>query len=329
MSAEHAPVVTPLYTLLHGDSVHALAALADAGARAALSVTSIPFADLFAYTKDQADLGNNRPEAFWYGFRCLAAQWVRAMAPGRVVAIHCTQLKAYKVLHEFMGLRDFVGDVVRVMTDAGFEYRGDVTIAKNPQSVAQRMHDHNLLFTTFRKDRAQVWPTRNDYVLIFGAPGANEVPVISDELSVETWIRDACGVWKTAAEGPDLVLPFDTWDDISEGDVLRQRGAGGEDDTKHVCPLQLEVIRRCVLLWSNPGELVLDPFNGIGSTSYVAVKAGRRALGIDLKADHHKTAVANMRALDRELAAKAAQGDLFGAKTTVCDARSRRTERRA
>lgn len=297
------PVVTPCYTLIHGDCVPTLAAMPERSI--ALSVSSIPFANLFAYTRDEADMGNNRPESFWYGFRCVAEALKRAMMPGRHVCIHVTQLKAYKVLHGYMGLRDFVGDVVRVMQDAGFNYQADVSIGKNPQSVAQRFHDHNLLFATLRKDSVGNWPTKNDYLLVFGAPGDNEVPVTSlgrGEITVEDWIKWACGVWH----------------DIHEGDVLRVNRAGGVgsgaegDETKHVCPLQLEVIRRPILMWTNPGELVCDPFNGIGSTTHEAVKLGRRGLGIDLKPEHHTTATTVMRQLERELAAKAAQGTLFG-----------------
>lgn len=317
MSEDLAPVVNDRYTLVHGDCVPVLTAMPQRSV--ALAVTSIPFANLFAYTRDEADLGNNRPESFWYGMRCVADALRGAMMPGRVVAIHVTQLKAYKVLHGYMGLRDFVGDVVRVMQDAGFSYRADVTIGKNPQSVAQRFHDHNLLFATLKKDSVGNWPTKNDYLLVFGAPGDNEVPVTSlarGEISVEDWIRWACGLWH----------------DINEGEVLRvnragSAGSGGEDEeTKHVCPLQLEVIRRAVLLWTNPGELVLDPFNGIGSTTHEAVRMGRKALGIDLKPEHHKTANAVMARLERELAAAAAQGQLFAEQPAPVKARQRRAK---
>lgn len=288
----HQPVRTDRYTLVHGDCVPAMAAMAPASV--ALTVTSIPFADLFAYTKDQADLGNNRPESFWYGFRCVAEQLARVMMPGRVAAIHTTQLLAYKNMHDYVGIRDFTGDVAKVMADAGFSYCADVAIAKNPQAIAQRMHLHSLMFTNLKKDAALLHPARNDYLLIFKARGDNPVPVTSytrGEVSQEDWIRWACG----------------TWDDISEGDVLKTRGTGGADDTKHVCPLQLEVIRRCVLLWSNPDELVMDPFNGVGSTVHQAVKHRRRGLGIDLKAEHHLTAAKHLRSLSRELAAGEAQ----------------------
>ena len=309
------PVVTDRYTLVHADCVPTLAATPEGSV--ALCVTSIPFANLFAYTRDEADLGNNRPESFWYGFRCVAEALRRVMMPGRVVAIHVTQLKAYKVLQGYMGLRDFVGDVVRVMQDAGFSYRADVTIGKNPQSVAQRFHDHNLLFATLKKDSVGNWPTKNDYLLVFGAPGENAVPVTSlarGEITVEDWIRWACGLWH----------------DVQEGDVLRVnhtgRAGSGDDEeqTKHVCPLQLEVIRRAVLLWSNPGERVLDPFNGIGSTSYQAVKLGRTALGIDLKPDHHTTAAGVMRDLERELRFASAQTSLFAESAPSAKPRARR-----
>lgn len=163
------------------------------------------------------------------------------------------------------------------MRAVGFHYCADVAIGKNPQSQAQRTHDHNLLFATLDRDSAGSMPTRNDYLLVFRADGKNEVPVTSakrGEVSKDDWIRWARGVWN----------------DIDETDVLKPRGTGAADDEAHVCPLQLEVIRRCVLLWSNPDELVLDPFNGIGSTSYVAVKHRRRALGMDLKPENHLTA---------------------------------------
>lgn len=302
MSTRLDPVVTDQYTLIHGDCVDALTALPER--TLGLVVTSIPFANLFAYTRDEADLGNNRPESFWYGFRCVAQALARAMMPGRKVCIHVTQLKAYKVLHGYMGLRDFVGDVVRVMQDAGFAYQADIAIGKNPQSVAQRFHDHNLLFATLKKDSCGNWPTKNDYLLVFGAPGDNAVPVTSlarGEITTEDWIKWACGVWP----------------DIHEGDVLKvnRSGAAGSGDTdeqtKHVCPLQLEVIRRPTLMWSNPGEIVCDPFNGFGSTTHTAVKLGRRGLGIDLTPKHHTTATAVMRDLVRQIEVANAQVGLF------------------
>lgn len=275
MSALLPPFVHPRCTLVHGDAVPALAEV-PAGA-CGLVVTSPPFADLFVYSRDDADLGNNRDGAFNLAFRMWCEQLARAVAPGRLACLHTTQLLAYGVLHGFMGLRDFCGRVAEAMTDAGFDYVGEVAIPKNPQSAAQRMKLHNLMFTTLKKDSSKSIPVRNDYLLLFRARGENAAPVRAYErgdVTTEDWVRWASGVW----------------DDIDETDVLKTRGTGGEDDTRHVCPLQLGLIRRAIKLWSNPGDLVCDPFSGVGSTGVAALELGRRYLGIDLKREHHLTA---------------------------------------
>ncbi len=293
------PIVTPRYTLIHGDCVHAMAAMP--AASVGLSISSPPFADLFVYSRDEADLGNNRDGAFNLAFRMWAEQLVRVMAPGRLVCLHTTQLLAYKVLHGYIGLRDFCGHVASAMTDAGFSWAGEWAIGKNPQAAAQRMKLHNLMFVTLRKDSSKSIPVRNDYVLVFRAPGENTVPVTSFErgdVTEEEWVRLASGIWRP----------------ISETNVLKTAGTGAEDDSKHVCPLQLELIDDCIRLWSNPGELVMDSFNGIGSTVYSAVKRGRRGLGIDLKRENHLTAAKTIAELVR---AEESQTLLFDTRATA------------
>jgi DNA modification methylase len=302
MSDQLEPVVTSRYTLIHGDSIPAMAAMRPASV--ALTICSPPFADLFVYSRDEADLGNNRDGAFNLAFRMWCEQLLRVMAPGRLVCLHVTQLLAYKVMHGYMGLRDFCGHVAEAMSSAGFVWAGEWAIAKNPQAAAQRMKLHNLMFVTLRKDSSKSIPVRNDYLLVFRAPGDNIAPVLSFErgdVTEDDWVRLASGVWRP----------------IQETNVLKTDGTGAEDDSKHVCPLQLDLIDDCVRLWSNPDELVMDPFDGIGSTAYTAVKRGRRALGIDLKRENHLTATRTLAELIRSEATQRAQGKLFEAAASA------------
>lgn len=259
-----------------------------------LTVTSPPFADLFMYSGKNEDMGNNGSGidleecAFGLHFRHWVAQLFRVHKQGTNACIHIQQLLAYKVQHGYMGRRDFRGAVVNMFTKAGFEWKGEVAIAKNPQLIAKRQNLHCLMFITGRRDAAQLAPCPNDYVMIFQKPGERAVPVpaLYDKrdnptgwVTTEEWIKWACGVW----------------DDIRETDVLEGRQqAKDSNDEKHVCPLQLEVIRRCVRLYTNPGELVLDPFMGIGSTAYVAIEQQRSAVGFELKESYHAKALRNV-----------------------------------
>ena len=256
-----------------------------------LCVTSIPFGSLFMYSGKTEDIGNNEDGtdfvASFFGLhmRFFCEQLFQAMRPGCNACIHIQQLVTYRIQHGYMGRRDFRGATVDLFETAGFEWKGEFVIPKNPQAIAQRQKLHSLLFITGRRDARQLAPAVNDYVLIFQKPGeADPVPALKGAdnpdgwIETEEWIRDACGVWR----------------DIREMDVLEGwRGAREEDDEKHVCPLQLEVIRRLIRLYSNPGELVLDPFMGIGSTAFVAIEQGRRAVGFELKESYHRMAVRN------------------------------------
>jgi DNA modification methylase len=256
-----------------------------------LTVTSIPFGSLFMYSGKTEDIGNNQDgtdfvaSMFGLHMRFFCEQLFRATRPGTNACIHIQQLVTYRIQHGYMGRRDFRGAVVDLFEAAGFEWKGEFVIPKNPQAIAQRQKLHSLLFVTGARDGRQLAPAVNDYVLIFQRPGeAPPVPCLRHRenpegwVTTEEWIRDACGVWP----------------DIREMDVLEGWRAGREqDDEKHVCPLQLEVIRRLVRLYSNPGELVLDPFMGIGSTAYVALEQGRHAAGFELKESYHALALRN------------------------------------
>lgn len=293
-----------------------------------LVVTSIPFGALFMYSGKTEDVGNNADgtdmQAGQFGLhsRYVAAGLFRALKPGHILCIHIQQLLRYKNQHGYIGRRDFRGAVIDLFGAActpegwgkgiaasaghGFEYVGEFVIPKNPQVIAQRLSLHSLQFKTGRTNARNLAPAVNDYVLVFKKPGEAAVPVpaIFDErrnkqgwLSQEDWIRDAHGVWG----------------DIRETDVLEgyKQGSKESEEEKHVCPLQLEVIRRCIRLWSNPGELVFDPFGGIGSTPYVAIEQGRRAIACELKTSYYEKALRYLAGQKKKAEADAV--DLFTA----------------
>ncbi len=273
-----------------------------------LTVTSPPFADLFMYSGKPEDMGNNKSGVdleeclFGLNFRFWVNQLFRVHKPGTNACIHIQQLLAYKVQHGYMGRRDFRGAVVNMFTKGGFEWKGEVAIPKNPQIIAQRQNLHCLMFATGKRDAAQLAPAPNDFLMIFQKPGERDVPVraLFDKkenpqgwVSTEEWIKWAHGVW----------------DDIRETDVLegKEQARDGNDE-KHVCPLQLEVIRRCVRLYSNQGDMVMDPFMGIGSTAWVAIEQGRNAVGFELKESYHAKALRNV---ERIKAQRAHDAPLF------------------
>lgn len=273
-----------------------------------LCVTSIPFEELFTYSGKLEDVGNNgstidpRVGRFALNLRFWAAALYRVMKPGCCVAIHIQQLLAYKNQHGFMGRRDFRGAVIDTVAAVGFDWTGEFAIAKNPQAMASRLNLHCLMFQTGKSNGRALAPAPNDYVLKFQKPGeAAPCPVLRDlsenpsgQVTTDEWIRDACGIWS----------------DIDEFDILDGRRNHKEDEhEKHVCPLQLEVIRRCVKLWTMPGETVLDPFMGIGSTAVVAIEQGRNAVGFELKESYHAASLDNVKKQEAKM--RENEQDLF------------------
>lgn len=294
-----------------------------------LCVTSIPFGALFMYSGKPDDIGNNqdgidlRAGQFGLHLRFFIEQLARVVKPGCNVCIHIQQLLRYKVQHGHMGRRDFRGSCIEMFTANGlFEWIGEVCIPKDPQIIAQRLSLHSLQFKTGRERNARkLAPAVNDYLLIFQKPGESEpVLAIHDRernpngwLTGSDWVRDAHGAWPVGYGGDDRALGWfekiangatdellfhlfgGLWDDINETDILQNYKKGRQtDEEKHVCPLQLEVIRRLVRLYSNPGETVLDPFMGIASTAWVCVEQGRNAVGFELKESYHRLALKNV-----------------------------------
>lgn len=279
-------------------------------------VSSIPFGALFSYSGKTEDIGNNqdgvnlRAGQFGLHMRFFVEQLLRVVKPGHNACIHIQQLLRYKNQHGYIGRRDFRGAVVDLFCAGGFEWKGEVVIPKNPQIIAKRHNLHCLMFATGKRNSRDLAPAVNDIVMIFQSPGDCAVPCPAlfdrDEnpggwITTEEWIRDAHGVW----------------DNILEIDVLKGwKDARGNEDERHVCPLQLQVIQRCIALYTNPGELVLDPFMGIGSTAYVALggvspvtklslKEPRNAVGFELKESYHEQALKNVQlALGTARAAK-------------------------
>jgi DNA modification methylase len=265
----------------HGDSIEHMATLPDACVD--MSVFSPPFPSLYAYSSSPADIGNSenlKGEAkvhlsFFY------RQFARILKPGRVVMVHVAQIPRMKRTGE-VGLFDFRGLNVRLGERAGLVFEYDWLIRKNPQSQAIRTKSRELQFSGLESDRARSRGTLPDYLLKFRAPGENEVPINDAEGESETTWRNRWIDWAESA-----------WNDIRETDTLNVKEGRGEDDTKHICPLQLGVIRRLVKLYSQPNEIVFSPFAGIGSELYEALKQGRRAYGCELKQEYHRAAEAN------------------------------------
>lgn len=267
-----------------------------------LTVTSIPFGALFSYSAKNEDIGNNsdgldmRAQGFGIHMRFFIEQLLRVMKPGCNVCVHIQQLLAYKNQHGFIGRRDFRSAVIDLFCAGGFEWKGEVSIPKNPQVIAKRLNLHSLMFETGRTNARGLAPAVNDFVMFFQKPGECEHPVRA------LYDRDKNpGGWIKTDEW--IKWAYGTWSDIRETDVLDGwNGARDKNDEKHVCPLQLEVIRRCVRLYTNPGELVLDPFMGIGSTAWVAIEQGRDAVGFELKESYHRIAERNRDEALRQLA---------------------------
>ncbi len=250
-----------------------------------LSVYSPPFDSLFTYSPSPRDLGNSASRAeFFAHYRFIIEENLRITRPGRNACVHVQQIATSKATHGRIGLTDFRGDVIRAYEAAGWVYYGEAAVNKDPQAQAIRTKAHALMFVTLDRDSAALRPALADYLLIFKKPGDNDVPIKGD-VTRDEWIDWAQPVW---------------WN-IRETNTLNYRSARESADERHICPLQLDFIERCVRLWSNPGELVFTPFAGIGSEVWTAVKFGRRGLGIELKPSYWQTAVANLRDLGREM----------------------------
>lgn len=291
------------YTAMLGDSAKRLAEIEDNSIH--MSVYSPPFADLYTYSASDRDLGNSRNwDEFFGHYDFIIRELLRVTKPGRVTCVHTSDIPAMSMKDGYIGMKDFPGAVIRAYETAGWTFVGRAIVGKNPQAQAIRTKAKALLFTQLRKDSSDSRPAILDQILIFKKDGENETPitpVANGDMDNETWIDWASGIWLG----------------IQESDTLQYSTAREQNDEKHICPLQLSTIERCIKLYSNPGETVLTPFMGIGSEAYQAIRFGRKAIGIELKESYFRIAVKNLEAAERESksddlfswAAKQDQGD--------------------
>ena len=285
LTVQAATVTGEKWTAMLGDSCLRLTELRTNSID--LSVYSPPFADLYTYSNSEFDLGNSRDyNEFFRHYAYIIRELLRVTKPGRSTCVHTADIPAMAVKDGYIGIKDFPGDVVRAYEAEGWVFFGRAVVAKNPQAQAIRTKSKGLLFTQLRKDSSDSRPAILDHILIFKKPGDNAVPitpVANGEMDNETWIDWASGIWTG----------------ISESDTLQYTTARDANDEKHVCPLQLSTIERCIKLYSNPGETILTPFMGIGSEAYEAIRLGRKAIGIELKPSYFDVAVKNLREIER------------------------------
>lgn len=256
------------------------------------SVYSPPFGSLFVYSQSAADMGNSTDEEFARHYAYLVREKLRLTKPGRLTAVHCSDLPMTKWKDGAVGIKDFSGDIIRIHQEAGWIFHSRRTIWKCPVVEMTRTKHVGLLYKQLRSDSSKSRGGMPDYLMTFIKPGENPSKITHDatEFPVEQWQEWASPVWM----------------EINQTNVLNVKAARSANDEKHLCPLQLDIIERALVLWSNPGDTVLSPFMGIGSEGYQSVKAHRRFIGIELKEAYWRQACENLRGA-------AAQQDFFNA----------------
>ena len=267
------------YALYNGDSCEVVKEIPDNSIH--YTIFSPPFASLYTYSNSDRDMGNSKgDDEFYNHFIYLAKELYRITMPGRLLSFHCMDLPLMKERDGIIGLKDFPSIIRQIFEDCGFIYHSKVTIWKNPVTEMQRTKALGLLHKQIRKDSAMNRQGIPDYIVTMRKPGDNpeRISHTHETFPVDVWQNYASPVWM----------------DIRQSDTLQKKSAREDKDERHICPLQLEVIQRCVELWTNPGDIVLDPFAGIGSVPYVAVTMGRRGIGIELKDSYYKQAKNNL-----------------------------------
>lgn len=296
------PIITDKYALYNGDCVESIAQLPDETVH--LSVYSPPFCGLYNYSSEDKDMSNCKSaEEFYEHYEFLVNQIERVTMRGRLTAVHCMD-----VPKKGGGLRDLPGDIIRLHDKCGFDYHARYAIWKEPLRVAIRTRSKGLMHRQIVKDSSECGNASADYVLVFKKHGENPVPIAhptglkdyAGEREVPTGLKEKFRDWKDPQTNKlahwiwqQYASSF--WDDIRVSHVLPYKHAKDKDEEKHIHPLQLDVIERCVVMWSNPGETVLTPFMGVGSEVYGAVVLGRRGIGIELKQSYFRQACSNVK----------------------------------
>lgn len=271
-------VIKENYSLYNGDSCEIMTTIPDNSIH--YSIFSPPFADLYVYSNSERDMGNCKSKSeFYEHFRFIVKELYRIMMNGRLVSFHCMNLPTSKQRDGFIGITDFRGELIRLFEECGFIYHSEVCIWKDPVIAMQRTKALGLLHKQIKKDSAMCRQGIADYLITMRKPGDNpeKITHTNESFPVHIWQNYASPVWM----------------DINPSDTLQRTSAREEKDEKHICPLQLDVIKRGINLWTNPNDIVFTPFMGIGSEVYQALKMGRRGIGIELKESYYNQAVVN------------------------------------
>lgn len=244
-------------------------------------VFSPPFSSLYTYSNSERDMGNSKnDDEFWIHFKFLIKELYRILRPGRNISVHCMDLPTSKQNHGYIGIRDFSGDIIRAFQNENFIYHSKATVWKDPVVAMQRTKALGLLWKQIKKDSSMSRQGIPDYVITFRKPGENTKPVshLPDEFPVNEWQQ----------------LASPCWMDIKQSNTLNKKAAREDQDERHIAPLQLDLIKRCLRLWSIKDDIVFSPFMGIGSEGYVSLGMGRKFIGVELKKSYFYLAVKNL-----------------------------------
>lgn len=300
--------ITEDYSIYHGDTVEVSQGLPSNSVD--FSIFSPPFEQLFSYSNSDRDMGNTaNHDEFWTQYKFLIKEQFRVIKSGRLVAIHCMNLPTSKFHHGFIGIRDFRGEIIKAYQEAGFIFHSEVCVWKDPVVAMQRTKALGLLHKTIKTDSSMSRQGIPDYVVVMRKPGKNEDP-ISGEFTHYAGDKKLEGFREvTYNDGRTVQVPIegkgtsiDVWQnyaspvfqDIRQTNTLNYKMAKDESDERHVCPLQLDLIERCLQLWSKEGDVVWSPFMGIGSEGYMSLKMGRKFIGAELKESYFKCAITNL-----------------------------------
>ena len=270
--------VTDNFALYNGDSCEIMTDIPSDSIH--YEIFSPPFASLYTYSNSDRDLGNCKSdEEFFEHFEYIAKELYRVLKPGRLMSFHCMNVPALKERDGYIGIKDFRGDLIKLFQKMGFIYHSEVCIWKDPVIAMQRTKALGLLHKQIKKDSAMSRQGIPDYLVTMRKPGTNDEPVshTNESFPVDIWQKYASPIWT----------------DINPLDTLQKKSCRDEKDEKHICPLQLTVIRRGINLWTNQGDIILTPFMGIGSEAVTALELGRKAIGIELKSSWYRQAVKN------------------------------------
>jgi hypothetical protein len=325
-------VIADNYALYLGDSCEVMTGIPDNSVH--FSISSPPFVGLYRFSNSDRDVSNNDSDNFWKHYAVIIRETLRIMKPGRLCAVHVMQLPRTKGRDGYIGMQDFRGDVVRAFESEGWHFHSEVTIWKDPVIAQQRTKSIRLLHKQLTKDSAMSGHGLADYVVVFRKPGENDEAIAG---MLDQWVgsdaregtdgandarteygidvsREAYDKHCSTMAAGQKPWPFDqwvsvriwqryaspVWMDINQTRTLQYRAARDPDDLAHISPLQLDVIERCIQLWSNPGDVVFSPFGGVGSEPYCAVNMRRKGLSIELKESYWRQAVKNLAELEAE-----------------------------